>query len=231
MTTTIPCVVPELVAKRLSALAKAKKMAPAELAAQALNEFASSFDARRAIRAHRRGAALADLGWIDGYEGQSVDDILAFADSEDPYALLSCLDQAIQEHRRKNPGVTGVENIIVAVMALLREVNNGGFDQFFRNSSKRWAFFVGYALVHIDRKDAAKIVRRAVRALGVPDSAVELGPGVGEAFDILDQKMSSPSPKRDVIFQECDVAFCNLPKLPASLLAYARKHPGGILRH
>ena len=65
MTTIIPCVVPELVAKRLSVLAKAKKMTPAELAAQALNEFAGSSDARRAIRAHRRGASLADLGWID----------------------------------------------------------------------------------------------------------------------------------------------------------------------
>src|SRR5260370_19558731 len=165
MTTIIPCVVPELVAKRLSVLAKAKKMAPAELAAQALNEFAGSRDARRAIRAHRRGASLADLGWIDDYEGQSVDDILAFADSEDPYQLLSCLEQAIQEHWRKNPGATGVENIIMAVMALLREVNNGGFDQFFRNSSKRWAFFARDALVHIGREDAAKIAGRAIRAL------------------------------------------------------------------
>ena len=229
MTTVIPCVVPELVAKRLSVLAKAKKMTPAELAAQALNEFASSSDARRAIRAHRRGASLADLGWIDGYEGQSVDDILAFADSEDPYQLLSCLEEAIKEHRRKNPGTTGVENTITAVMALLREVNNGGFDQFFRNSSKRWAFFVKDALIHVGREDAAKIAGRAVRALGVPDSAMALGPGAGEAFDILDQKMRTPSTKRDEIFQECDVAFCHLHKLPASLLAYARKHPGGIL--
>ncbi len=230
MTTIIPCVVPELVAKRLSVLAKAKKMAPAELAAQALNEFAGSRDARRAIRAHRRGASLADLGWIDDYEGQSVDDILAFADSEDPYQLLSCLEQAIQEHWRKNPGATGVENIIMAVMALLREVNNGGFDQFFRNSSKRWAFFARDALVHIGREDAAKIAGRAIRALGIPNTAMAVGPGVGEKFDILDQKMSTSSTRRDEIFQECDVAFCNLPKLPASLLAYARKHPGGILR-
>jgi len=231
MTTNVECVVPELVAKRLSALAKAKEMTPTELAAEALNEFAGSRDARRAIRAHRRGASLADLGWIEGYEGQTVDDILAFADSEEPYQLLSCLEQAIKEHWQKKPVVrTGVENIIMAVMALLREVNNGGFDQFFRNSSKKWAFFVGDALVHIGRKDAAKIAGRAVRALGVPDTAMAVGPGVGEKFDILDQRMNTPSTKRDEILQDCDVAFCNLPKLPASLLAYSRKHPGGILR-
>ena len=97
----------------------------------------------------------------------------------------------------------------MAVMALLREVNNGGFDQFFRNSSKRWAFFVKDALIHIGRKDAAKIAGRAVRALGVPDSAVALAPGLGESFEILDQKMRTPSARRDEIFQECDVAFCN----------------------
>ena len=229
MTTTVQCVVTELVAQRLSALAKAKKTTPTKLAAQALNELTSSHDARRAIRAHRSGASLADLRWIDGYEGQSVDDILAFADSEDPYQTLACLEEAIKEHRRKSPGTTGVENIIMAVMALLREVNNGGFDQFFRNSSKRWAFFVKDALIHIGRKEAAKIAGRAVRALGVPDSAVALAPGLGESFDILDQKMRTPSARRDEILQECDVAFCNLHKLPASLLAYSREHPGGIL--
>src|ERR1035441_3596170 len=109
MTTTVGCEVPELVAQRLLAVAKAMKTTSSKLGAQALNEFASSSDARRAIRAHRRGASLADLGWIDGYEGQSVDDILAFADSEDPYQLLSCLEEAIKEHRRKNPGTTGLK--------------------------------------------------------------------------------------------------------------------------
>jgi predicted transcriptional regulator len=231
MTTNVQCLVPEFVARRLSVLAEARKMTSAELAAQALNEFASSRDARRAIRAHRRGASLADLGWIDDYEGQSVDDLLVFADSEEPYQLLACLEQAIQENWKKNPGSrTGIENIIMAVMALLREVNNGGFDQFFRNSSKKWAFFVGDALVHIGRKDAAKIAGRAIRAVGVPKTARSVGPGVGESFDILDQKMSTPSTKRDEILQECDIEFCNLPKLPASLIAYSRKHPRGILR-
>jgi hypothetical protein len=69
-------------------------------------------------------------------------------------------------------------------------------------------FFVKDALIHIGRKDAAKIAGRAVRALGVPDSAVALAPG--RKFDILDQKMRTPSARRDEIFQECDVAFCNL---------------------
>ncbi len=230
MATTVQCDVTELVARRLSALAEARKMTPAQVAAQALNEFVSSHDARLTIRAHREGASLADLGWIDGYEGQAIDDILAFADSEEPYRVLCCLEDAIVERRRKKPGATGVENIIMAVMALLREVNNGGFDQFFRNSSKRWAFFVKDALIHIGRKDAAKIAGRAVRALGVPDSAEALGPGLGEQFDILDQKMKTPDTRRDEILQECDLEFCNLPKLPASLLAYSREHPRGILR-
>ena len=230
MASTVHCVASELLAQRLSALAEARNTTPEQLAAQALNEFANSPEARRDIRAHRRGASLADLGWIEGYEGQSVDDILALADSEHPYQLLSCLEEAIKEYRRKHPGTTGVENIISAVMALLREVNNGGFDQFFRNSSKRWAFFVKDALVHIGRKDAAKIAGRAVRALGVPDAATALGPGIGEKFEILEQKMRTPNAKRDEIFQECDVAFCNLAQLPASLLAYARKHPSGIAR-
>jgi hypothetical protein len=67
-------------------------------------------------------------------------------------------------------------------------------------------------------KNADMGVKTHVRALGVPDSAGALAPGLGEQFDILDQKMRTPSATRDEIFQECDVAFCNLHKLPASLL-------------
>jgi hypothetical protein len=96
---------------------------------------------------------------MDGYENESVDGVLAFSDSENAYQALYVLEKAIERQWKKSPGMrTGVENIIVAGMAVIREVNNGGFDLFYRNSSKRWAFFARSALVHIGRSDAAKIV-------------------------------------------------------------------------
>lgn len=107
----------------------------------------------------------------------------------------------------------------MAGMALLREVNNGGFDQFFRNESRRWASFAPDAMLHIGRKDAARIAKRAVRATGKWNSLEELG-----------EKMNKPSARRDEILNECDIDFQQLQGLEESLLQYARQHPNGLLR-
>lgn len=220
---------PELAFQRLVALAKARKTTPSKLAVHILADFVGSNEARRDIRKYRKGKPLTDLGWMDGYEGESVDGALTLADSENAYRVLCVLEESIERHWKKRPGMrTGVENIIAAVMALLREVNNGGFDQFYRNSSKRWAFFARSALLHIGRKDAAKIVARAGRSLGRFESGV-VAPGVGGRFK--DERMSRPDPRRSRILEECDIAFQQLTGLPESLLAYARRHPNGILRN
>lgn len=220
----------DLAYQRLDALAKARGTTPSELAAAIVTDFVGSTAARRDTRKHRQGKPLTDLGWIDGYEGESADDILAFSDSENAYNVLCVLEEAIERHWKERPGMrTGIENTIVAVMALIREVNNGGFDQFYRNSSKRWSFFVRSALLHIDRKDAAKIAARAERSLGKFEREVR-GPGIGGRFEELDEKMSQPNPRRDQIFEECDIAFHQLAGLPETLLAYARRYPNGILR-
>jgi len=90
--------VAEIVFKRLVALAQARSTKPEEPVIEALQNFTGSAEARRAIRKHRSGAALTDLGWIDGYEGQAVDDILSFAETENPYLVLSELADSIGRH-------------------------------------------------------------------------------------------------------------------------------------
>jgi len=224
--------VPEIVFKRLVALAETRKTTAEELVIEALQDFTGSINTRRAIATHRKGTPLTDLGWIDGYEGQAVDEILSFTETENPYLVLSKLAESIEEHWKKVSGSrTGVENDIVAVMALLREVGNGGFDQFFRNSSKGWAFFVKTSLIRIGRPDAAKIVGRAVRALGrISGTNVGFGLGLGSAFEDLDRKMSQPNARRDDTLEECDQAFYQLKGLAKSALTYAQHHPNGILR-
>lgn len=221
---------PEIVLKRLVALAEARGVTPAELAIEALREFTSSAKARRAIRKARKGFSLADLGWMDGYEGETVDEVLSFAGTENASVVLVSLAALIERHWIEHPTQrTGVENDVVAVTASIREVHNGGFDQFFRNASKQWAFFVASSLLRIGRADAARLVRRAVRAIG-QISGSQSGPGRGTAFEELDQKMSLPDPRRDDVFSECNQEFYQLTGLAESLLAYAQRYADGIVR-
>jgi len=62
------------------------------------------------------------------------------------------------------------------VEALEREVNNGGYDQFFVNSSREFAPIIVGALQRIDCNRTASITQRALKALGIsglPSDAIE----------------------------------------------------------
>lgn len=184
--------------RRLYTLAKAEKLAPEELAGRILTEYTGTAHVLSVLHGQETAAKV-----------------------EDASALLEKLERSIEQHGRKHPGNrTGTENIVLASMALIREVNNGGFDQFFRNSPARWADFAPDAMLHVGRPDAGRIARRAVKAVvGRFTTPTE-----------FEDKMSRPNGRRDDALNECDIAFFQLTGLPESVLAYAQKHPDGLLR-
>ncbi len=140
--------VPDVVARRLEALGSISGKKVAELALEGVEAFAGSHASRRAlVKAWRKTAAvaatsysLADLGWLEGYSGQAIDEILAFEGTEGIDRLLFALEDAIQEKiKASGPSkMTGVERMVLSLMALSREVNNGGYGQFFRNPFRRF---------------------------------------------------------------------------------------------
>ena len=58
------------------------------------------------------------------------------------------------------------DRVIVAVWALDGEVNNGGFEQFYFNSSGDYAYFVPSALNLINANQTAEIVQEANQEFG-----------------------------------------------------------------
>jgi hypothetical protein len=70
--------------------------------------------------------------WLD-YEGQDTAEILACKGTHRIDSLLCALEQAIQLRQERMPEVaTSPEELtLLAIMALDREVNNGGYHQFF----------------------------------------------------------------------------------------------------
>jgi hypothetical protein len=62
---------------------------------------------------------------------------------------------------------------VLAVEALEREVNNGGYDQFFRNPSRQFAPTVVGALQRIGCNRTASITQRAIKALGLEDLTLD----------------------------------------------------------
>ncbi len=79
--------------------------------------------------------------WLEGYSGQSVEQLLSLQGEYRTDSLVLAFEQAIRQkaEREGMQSLTVEERIVLAVEALEREVNNGGYDQFFANSSREFA--------------------------------------------------------------------------------------------
>ena len=74
--------------------------------------------------------------------------------------------------RKGKRAVSHEEQTVLAVTALDQEVNNGGYDQFLRNSSRVFAPIVVESLLRVGCKRRARITERALEALRLPTLTV-----------------------------------------------------------
>jgi len=138
-----------------------------------------------------------EIPWLD-YEGQDTAQILACRGTHRIDSLLCALEQALQLRQDRFPDVaaTPEERTLLAIMALEREVNNGGYHQFFANSSRKYALTVVPALESIGWDAAAALTQKALDALNlhpltlkaIEDSIFEPDPERDQALDSLDQQ-------------------------------------------
>ena len=109
--------------------------------------------------------------WLDGYSGESAERLLSLEGSYRTDSLVLAFEQAIGQKAERDgmQSLTDEERIVLAVEALEREVNNGGYDQFFVNSSREFALIIVGALERIGCKKTANITQKAIKALGISD--------------------------------------------------------------
>jgi Domain of unknown function (DUF4375) len=111
---------------------------------------------------------MADPKFLDGYSGQTTEELLALAGEYRIDSLVLAFEEAIQQKWADEP-IGQEESFVIAVEALEREVNNGGYSQFFVNASNQSAELVVEALQAIDCPRTADITREAIAALGVEE--------------------------------------------------------------
>jgi hypothetical protein len=101
---------------------------------------------------------MNDLKWLDKYSGQSTDELIALEGKYRTDSLVLAFEQAIDRKSARvgAENLTDEERVILAIEALEREVNNGGYDQFFTNSSNV-----------IGCTEAAMLTQDAINALGI----------------------------------------------------------------
>lgn len=114
------------------------------------------------------GDVVPERKWLEGYSGESIDDLIALAASHRVDSIVLAIEQALQE-RAGRFGLTALsdaEITVLAVEALEREVINGGYHQFFVNTPE-FAPFVVDSLRRIGCHLTADISDKAISLLGL----------------------------------------------------------------
>lgn len=108
-----------------------------------------------------------DQKFLAAYGGETTEQLLALEGEYRIDSLVLAFEEGIQRSSALRP-TSKEERCVLAVEALEREVNNGGYSQFFVNSSNEFVDVVGQALLAIGCPRTALITQDAIAVLDVP---------------------------------------------------------------
>ena len=158
---------------------------------------------------------MKQLPWLD-YSGQTTSELLACKRTHRIDSLLCAFEWGIQAKAGASgeENITDEERLVLAVMALDREVNNGGYHQFFVNSSHRFVHIIVDCLRRIGCNATVAITEKAIAALGL---------GVLTA-DSVSAAVLTEDPDRDQILESCDNEFYEIEEIGNKLFPFIEKH-------
>ncbi len=159
--------------------------------------------------------------WLNEYSGQSVEELLSLEGKYRTDSLVLAFEQAIglKAEREGTQHLTDEERIVLAVEALEREVNNGGYDQFFVNSSREFSPMIVGALQRIGCKKTANITHEAIKALGISDLR----------SDVIEAVICNRDEERRSKLNRCDDAYYNSTEpIAERLFAFVKANKASI---
>ena len=156
-----------------------------------------------------------------GYSGETTDELLSYDATGQQDSLVRAFEEGLQRKasRRGQRALTQEERIVLAVRALDREVNNGGYHQFFCNSSRMFVPQIVQSLERIGCRRTAKITQRAIDALKVSPVTVAR----------IDAIMQETNEERDQELDRCDQLFYKTQQgIPNGLYAFVKANRSRI---
>lgn len=105
--------------------------------------------------------------FLESYDGQTIQQLIAMKDSHRVDSLVLAVEQALGS--KPEAELSEPEHVVLAVEAMEREVNNGGYEQFFGNSSREFTGFLVRALELIGCPKVAAISADAIAVLELPE--------------------------------------------------------------
>ena len=109
---------------------------------------------------------MAGDRFLEAYDGQTTEQLLAMEADYRIDSLVLAFEQALQMREPQAP-ITTQERYVLAIEGLEREVNNGGYGQFFLNSSHQFVDVIEDALRAVGCPKTADITRDAIAVLAI----------------------------------------------------------------
>jgi hypothetical protein len=159
------------------------------------------------------GVPMPDLPFLNGYSGETADHLISLEGKYRVDSLVLAFEQAMDQKATRvgYDKLSEEESTVLAIEALEREVNNGGYEQFFVNSSRRFAPIIVPSLLRIGCPRTAEITRTAL-------NAVQQAP---IAPDLVNRTPAEE--ERDDILSECDSLYFEHPEnIEESLFAFIK---------
>ena len=155
------------------------------------------------------------LPWLE-YSGQTASEIIACKETHQVDSLLRALEDGIQLRQSRNgqEGTSVEEVVLLAIRALDREVNNGGYNQFFLNSSHQYTAIIVDACNVIGCEATASVTAKAISALQLADVTAAAVANV----------MSKRNSERTRLLKACDKRFYRLTEIPPKLFRFVESH-------
>jgi hypothetical protein len=137
---------------------------------------------------------MSQLRWLNGYSGQTTDDLIALEGAFRTDSIVVAFVQAIDQKaaRLGDAQLSTPERVVLAVEAVEDRVNSGGFDSLLRYESAIVPDIVS-SLVAIGCDAVADLTRSAIDAIGIhgPITANAVESAMDEEDDARDDRLDA----------------------------------------
>lgn len=160
------------------------------------------------------------LPFLQNYSGQTVEQLLSLEGEYRIDSLVLIFEEALlkKAFHDGDSALTSEELVILAVEALEREVNNGGYELFFESYTREYAPIIVQALIRIGCPKKAEITQRAIDALHLASLSVEAIEAAMVGDNVSEEDLN-----------ECDKSYYKVPEdIAAQLFAFIKTNKAAI---
>ena len=162
------------------------------------------------------------LPFLERYGGQTTEELIALEGQYRTDSLVAAFEEAVQRRAEQigTARLTEAERTVLAVEAIEREVNNGGYDQFFANTPELAPIAVA-ALSRIGCQKTAALTQRAIDALGLEGVVTQ---------EAIESAIYEEDEGRSDQLDRCDEEFYGYPDgdIGERLLHFIKEHRADV---